>query len=72
MWQLRGFNRIQSKNHNIYKILSHEPSLVIQALTGLVSLLYIPFFYAYSTKREFALCGIVLFLCYFGVVIFIQ
>jgi predicted membrane channel-forming protein YqfA (hemolysin III family) len=57
---------------NIYKILSHEPSLVIQALTGLVSLLYIPFFYAYSTKREFALCGIVLFLCYFGVVIFIQ
>ena len=57
---------------NIYKILSHEPSLVIQSLTGLVSLLYIPFFYTYSTKREFALCGMVLFLCLFGVIIFIQ
>lgn len=57
---------------NIYKILSHEPSLVIQSLTGLVSLLYIPFFYTYSTKKEFAFAGMVLFLCLSGVIIFIQ
>ena len=46
--------------------------MMIQSLTGLVSLLYIPFFYMYTTKREFALCGVVLFLCLIGTIIFIQ
>jgi len=57
---------------NVYKIYNCEPSMMIQSLTGLVSLLYIPFFYMYTTKREFALCGIIFFLCLIGTIIFIQ
>lgn len=57
---------------NIYKILSNEPSLFIQSLTGLISVLYIPFYYTYSTKKEFALGGIILFLCSIATLIFIQ
>jgi hypothetical protein len=57
---------------NVYKIYNCEPSMIIQSFTGLVTLLYIPFFYIYTTKREFALCGVILFLCLIGTIIFIQ
>ena len=57
---------------NVYKIYNCEPSMIIQSFTGLVTLLYIPFFYMYTTKREFALCGVILFLCLIGTIIFIQ
>jgi channel protein (hemolysin III family) len=57
---------------NIYKIYNCEPSLLIQSLTGLVSILYIPFFYAYTTKREFAFAGTILLLATIGVILFIK
>jgi FtsH-binding integral membrane protein len=57
---------------NIYKIYNCEPSLVIQSLTGLVSILYIPFFYAYTTKKEFAFAGAILLLAIIGVILFIK
>ena len=57
---------------NVYKIYNCEPSLLIQSLTGLISLLYIPFFYMYTTKKEFAFCGIMVFLSLIATIIFIQ
>ena len=57
---------------NVYKIYNCEPSMIIESLIGLVALIYTPFFYMYTTKREFALCGIILFLCLISTIIFIQ
>lgn len=57
---------------NVYKIYNCDPSMMIQSFTGLITVLYIPFFYMYTTKKEFAICGVVLFLCLISAVIFIQ
>jgi predicted membrane channel-forming protein YqfA (hemolysin III family) len=57
---------------NVYKIYNCEPSMLTQSLTGFISLLYLPFFYIYTTKREFAFCGIILCLSLIGTIIFIQ
>jgi channel protein (hemolysin III family) len=57
---------------NIYKIYNCEPSLLIQSLTGLVSILYIPFFYMYTTKKEFAFASTILLLATIGVILFIK
>jgi hypothetical protein len=46
--------------------------MIIQSLTGLITLLYIPFFYMYTTKKEFAYCGIILLFSLIGTIIFIQ
>ena len=57
---------------NVYKIYTCQPSLLVQSLNGLVSLLYLPFFYMYTTKKEFAFCGIIFFLCIIATIIFIK
>ena len=57
---------------NVYKIYNCEPSMIIQSLTGLISLIYLPFFYMYTTKKEFTFCGIIIFLCLISTIIFIQ
>jgi hypothetical protein len=46
--------------------------LLIQSLTGLVGIIYIPFFYVYTTKREFAFACIILLLATIAVIIFIK
>lgn len=57
---------------NVYKIINCEPSLFIQSLTGLISILYIPVYYFYANKRELALGGTILFVCSVAMLIFIQ